>query len=225
MNAIQVIIESGKKRTFANALDWPGWCRSGRDEQSALKALADYGLRYAQVVHNTGVDFQIPADSSGFTVVERLEGNTTTDFGAPAIIAAVDREPIDKIEFVRLKKLLTACWETFDHAVQRATGKELQKGPRGGGRELDKILEHIIGSDQAYLRRLAWKLKNDGVQNPADELEQTREATLNALDVAVKGGLPEQGPRGGAIWPPRYFIRRSAWHVLDHAWEIEDRIV
>jgi hypothetical protein len=104
-------------------------------------------------------------------------------------------------------------------------GKELQKGPRGGAREPEKILLHVIGADQEYLRRLAWKQKNDNAINPEDELRQTREAILNALDVAVKGGLPEQGPRGGAIWPPWYFIRRTAWHVLDHAWEIEDRIV
>lgn len=24
-------------------------------------------------------------------------------------------------------------------------------------------------------------------------------------------------------WPPRYAARRIAWHVLDHAWQIEDR--
>ena len=50
-------------------------------------------------------------------------------------------------------------------------------------------------------------------------------ATLNALEVAVNGDLPEQGPRGGIIWLPRYFISRVAWHVLDHAWEIDNRIV
>ncbi len=22
----------------------------------------------------------------------------------------------------------------------------------------------------------------------------------------------------------RYFVRRTAWHVLDHLWEIEDRL-
>jgi hypothetical protein len=101
MNAIQVIIESGKKRTFANALDWPGWCRSGRDKQSALQALADYGPRYAQVVRNSDIEFQTPTGVSEFVVTERLEGNATTDFGAPAIIAEVDRESIDQIEFVR----------------------------------------------------------------------------------------------------------------------------
>jgi hypothetical protein len=225
MTSIKVMMEVGRKRTFASALAWPGWCRSGRDEQSALKVLADYGLRYARVVHNTGIDFQIPADSSGFTVVERLEGNANTDFGAPAVIADAERVPIDQVEYVRLIELLKACWKIFDTAVQRAEGKELRKGPRGGGREPEKILLHVIGADQEYLRRLAWKQKNDNAINPEDELRQTREAILNALDVAVKGGLPEQGPRGGAIWPPRYFIRRTAWHVLDHAWEIEDRIV
>ena len=27
-------------------------------------------------------------------------------------------------------------------------------------------------------------------------------------------------PKG---WPHRYAARRIAWHVLDHAWEMEDR--
>ncbi|MGB6421118.1 MAG: DinB family protein [Anaerolineales bacterium] len=111
------------------------------------------------------------------------------------------------------------------NAVQRATGRELRKGPRGGGRDIDKILDHVLEADQGYLARLAWKHKSKGGKNSVEELSQTREAILNALEVALKGDLPEHGPRGGIIWPARYFIRRVAWHVLDHAWEIDDRIV
>jgi hypothetical protein len=40
----------------------------------------------------------------------------------------------------------------------------------------------------------------------------------------VRGELAERGPRGGIRWPARYYVRRAAWHVLDHAWEIEDRL-
>jgi hypothetical protein len=91
--------------------------------------------------------------------------------------------------------------------------------------DLEKILDHVLEADQGYLARLAWKHKREGRKNPVEELSQTRGAILNALEVAVKGGLPEQGPRGGIIWPGKYFIRRVAWYVLDHAWEIDDRIV
>jgi len=210
---------------MAGAIDWPGWGRSGRDEKSALQALVDYGPRYARVLHNAGLAFQPPADTSVLVVIERLQGNATTDFGAPAIILAADRESIDQTEFERLRRLLLAGWQAFDSAAQQATGKALRKGPRGGGRDLTKILRHILEADQEYLRRLGWKRKGEEAKNLGEELELTRRAILNALEAAVKGQLPEQGPRGGIIWPPRYFIRRAAWHALDHAWEIEDRVV
>lgn len=225
MNSIKVVIETGKKRSFANALDWPGWSRGGRDEESALQALVDYGPRFARVLKHTELDFQPPADSSAFVVIERLQGDATTDFGAPGMIADADREPPDQLELKRLKSLLKACWGAFDSATQKATGKELRKGPRGGGRDLDKMFEHIIGAEQGYLRSLGWKPEKAGEKNSEEVLRQTREAILNALEAAERGELPEQGPRGGKIWPPRYFVRRVAWHVLDHAWEIEDRIV
>ena len=128
-------------------------------------------------------------------------------------------------ELERLRVILLACWRAFDEAVDRATGRELQKGPRGGGRDLVKIIDHVLGGDQGYLSRLAWRHKREDGEDLAEALDRTRQAVLDALEVAVGGDLPERGPRGGVIWPVRYFVRRVAWHVLDHAWEIEDRIV
>jgi hypothetical protein len=185
----------------------------------------DYGPRYAQVLHSREIEFQVPNDASDLIVTERHDGNATTDFGAPAKMLDVDREPIDRIEFERLQTILLACWQAFDSAVQQAAGRELQKGPRGGGRDVEKIIDHVLEADQGYLARLAWKHKREGGMSPVEDLSRTRGAILNTLEVAVNGDLPEQGPRGGIIWPPRYFIRRVAWHVLDHAWEIDDRIV
>ena len=225
MNPIKVFVEIGKKRTFAGAVDWPGWCRGGRDEKTALQALIDYGPRYALVLHGTGIEFQVPTESSELIVTERHDGNSTTDFGAPAIILDGDSEPMDRAEFERLQPSLLACWQAFDSAVQRATDRELRKGPRGGGRDLDKIIDHVLGGDKGYLTRLAWTHKRESENTLREELGRTRQAIRDALDVARDGDLPERGPRGGIIWPPRYFIRRVAWHVLDHAWEIEDRMV
>jgi len=225
MNSIKVFVETGKKRTFAGALDWPGWCRSGRDEETALLALVGYGPRYAQVLHSREINFQVPNDVFDLVVTERHDGNSTTDFGAPAIVLDADREPVDRTEFGRLGTLLSACWLAFDGAVQRATGREMRKGTRGGGRDVGKIVDHVLEADRGYLGRLAWKHTRDGGKDLVEELNRTREAILDALEAAVHGDLPERGPRGGILWPPRYFIRRVAWHVLDHAWEIEDRIV
>lgn len=224
LNAIKVYLEIGNKRTFAGAIDWPGWSRSGRDQASALGALFDYGPRYAQVLQAAHIEFQAPVDPATLVVIERLEGNPTTDFGAPAITPTSDRQPVDYAEFQRFQALLEAYWGAFDAALRSAAGKELLKGPRGGGRDMDEIVHHVLGADVGYLSRLAWKLKKSQGEDLSQELSRTRQAILDALEAAVRGEMPERGPRGGLLWTPRYFVRRVAWHVLDHLWEIQDRV-
>lgn len=161
MKQLDVYLEIGKKRTFAGALDWPGWCRSGRDEPSSLQVLLDYSPRYADVLRLTGIEFQPPSDESTFTIVERLEGNATTDFGAPAVAPTMDDEPIDEDALQRFQGVLKACWQAFDAAVQAAGDNELRKGPRGGGRETEGIVRHVVESDGGYLSALGWKFKQD----------------------------------------------------------------
>jgi hypothetical protein len=169
--------------------------------------------------------FQAPADVSACAVVERLAGNATTDFGAPDIAPSGDTRPVAAAELRRFQALLQACWRAFDAAARAATGKELRKGPRGGGRELEGVVQHVLGADAGYLTRLAWKVEKGEAASLADELARTRQAILDALAAAARGQVPERGPRGGVRWTPRYFVRRVAWHVLDHVWEIEDRCV
>lgn len=222
---IDVYLEIGKKRTFAGAIDWPGWCRIGRDEGSALQALVDSAPRYARVLDAAQIAFHAPADVSALAVVERLAGNTTTDFGAPDIAPSIDTRLIDDAELGRFQTLLRAYWRAFDEAVRAATGKELRTGPRGGGRDLDGIVRHVLGAEAGYLARLAWKREKRETADLNDELDRTRKAVLDALAAAARGEVPARGPRGGVIWAPRYFVRRVAWHVLDHAWEIADRVV
>lgn len=224
MLKIDLYLESGQKRTFASAVDWPGWCRSGRDEASALQTLLDYGPRYARAIHSAGVEFQPPAGLSAFHVLERLEGSQTTDFGAPGAIAAGEARPVEEAELLRFEALLKAIWQTFDDAAAAAQGKALRKGPRGGGRELDGMLEHVLGSEAGYLGQLGWKLKNESSAQPGEAMAQLREAILEGMQAAARGQIPARGPRGGLRWPLPYFVRRSAWHVLDHAWELEDRV-
>ncbi len=225
LKKIDVYLEIGKKRTFAGARDWPGWCRSGHDEESALQALFDYGPRYARVLRNSRLGFQAPADISAVGAMERLTGNTTTDFGAPTIAPSSDARPINSTELQRLQRLLKACWRTFDVNVRTATGKALRSGPRGGGRQLEGILQHLLGSDAGYLAQVGWKFQQSEDEDQEHQLEQTRQAILSALSAAARGEIPAKGPRGGIRWSPRYFVRRVTWHVLDHAWEIGDRIL
>ena len=228
MKSIDVYLEIGEKRTFAGALDWPGWCRSGRDEASALQALIDYGPRYARVLSanrkTKDFAFRAPTDSSSFVVLERIKGDATTDFGAPGRAPKRDSEPVNDAELERLQAILKACWRAFDSAIKSAERKELRKGPRGGGRELDGVMHHVLGADGGYLSSLGWKVAQDGAADLSEELKRTRKATLKGLAAAAHGEIAERGPRGGIRWTPRYFVHRSAWHVLDHTWEIEDRI-
>ncbi len=221
---IDVYLEVGKKRTFAGAVEWPGWCRSGRNEATALKALVAYGPRYARVVSAARLKFRAPGNPAAFAVIERVAGDATTDFGAPGVAPFSDKRPVDDGDLERFRALLKACWKTFDKAVSAAQGKELAKGPRGGGRELKAMVEHVLGADGAYLARLGWKLTLGEQDDPRKELAVVREAILDALVAAARGETPAQGPRGGLRWSPRYFVRRVAWHVLDHGWEIEDRV-
>ncbi len=221
---IDVYLEVGRKRTFAAALDWPGWCRRGHDEPSALQALVDAGPRYARALHGSPLTFHPPAEASVFAVVERLAGNAATDFGAANVAPSSDARPLDDAALRRSQALLRAIWRAFDAAVGAATGKELRKGPRGGGRDLDGIVRHVLGGDAGYLSRLARKAPQGTATDPAEALGRTRQAMLEALEAGARGEIPERGPRGGVFWTPRYFVRRVAWHTLDHAWEIEDRL-
>ena len=223
--AIPVYLEAGKKRVFAGAIDWPGWSRSGKNEEAALEALAAYGPRYATSLRGTKLAFDPPGDATTFQVLERLEGDATTDFGAPGKAPLADERPVDEVEFGRMQAVLRACWKALDTAAQAAQGKVLTKGPRGGGRDLDEILRHVLEADAGYLGRIGAKYRPNEGSDPRKELVRIRPLVLGALSAVACGEPVRTGPRGGTRWTPRYFVRRSAWHVLDHAWEIEDRAV
>lgn len=224
-NKINIYFEVGQKRTFAGALDWPGWSRSGRDETSALQALLESGPRYARVLRASRLGFKAPPAISAFVVVERLKGNATTDFGAPGIPPSRDANPVNPEELQRLQKILKACWRTFDASMKTASGKSLRTGPRGGGRQIEGIIQHVLESNAGYLNAVGWKLQKSEGNDPVDQFEQNQQATLSALMASARGEIPAKGPRGGVRWSARYFVRRVAWHILDHAWEIEDRLL
>lgn len=209
---LPVYLEVGKKRVFACALDWPGWCRSGRTEDLALDSLHDYAGRYAPVVIEAGLDFP-GSDPPVFRVVERLDGAAgTTDFGAPGAIAAGDRLALTPTDAYRLTRILKAAWTTLDR-IAGTSPPILQKGPRGGGRDRDKLIDHVLGAETVYARKLGVRLRQPMLDD-THAIAAMREAIVETL-VGV------QSEAGG--WPPRYAVRRIAWHVLDHAWEMEDR--
>ena len=186
-----------------------------------MQALDAYRPRYASTLRAAGVPFG--GARGGLTLAERTGGNATTDFGAPDGVYELDADPISAREWARLRSVLEACWAAFDRSALAADGVALTKGPRGGGRELDAIVGHVVGAEVSYLRKLTGQGVAVDEDDPWAGREPERAAVLAGLDRAKAGHLPERGPRGGVMWTPRRFLRRTAWHVLDHAWEIEDR--
>jgi hypothetical protein len=212
---VDVYIESGSKRVFACSLDWPGLCRSGKDEGQALKVLADYVSRYADVAAEAGVPFPATRGDE-LVVVEKVPGSSGTDFGVPGAQAKRDTDATDSEEAKRQTALLQASWRVFDGIVAAAPA-ELRKGPRGGGRDRDKIVDHVLGAEAGYSRLIGLRLSAPH-RHDAGAVSEFREAIRDRLS-----GSSDGSPLAAKGWPARYAIRRIAWHVLDHAWEIEDR--
>jgi hypothetical protein len=210
-----VSIEIGSKRVFAAALDWPGWCRAGKDEGGALAALGAYAPRYAPVAKKARVGFE-PQSAMVFRVVEHLKGTATTDFGAPDSVAKRDTIPLAAPEAKRIAALLKAAWVIFDDVIASAPA-ELRKGPRGGGRDRDQIADHVLGAEGEYVRKLGLRLRPPARDDTAG-MAQFRAAIIDVIGKPSKGKAPVD--RG---WPQRYAARRIAWHALDHAWEVQDR--
>lgn len=215
VNATPVYLEVGTKRVFACSLDWPGWCRSGRTDELALEALGAYAPRYSIVAARADVEFPSSA-ADEFEVVERVPGSATTDFGAPGAVPAADTRPVSQVEAGRLAACVDASWKVLDQVVAGAP-EELRKGPRGGGRNRDKIVTHVLDAESAYARKIGMKIKPAALDDVAEIT--ARRAQILTILAEPSGGSP-LAERG---WPLRYAARRIAWHVLDHAWEIEDR--
>ncbi|HUS17805.1 MAG TPA: hypothetical protein VM536_22645 [Chloroflexia bacterium] len=195
-----------------------------RNPDAALQALCDYGPRYATVVERVNLGFAAPAGVASLAVVERLDGNAATDFGVPDVPPVADSEPVDDGELWRLQLILDATWLAFDAAAAAGWGQVLRKGPRGGGRETDAIIRHVLGAESGYLAQTGHKLQPWAEAGGRTEQEYTRQEIREALAASAHGHVAPLGSRGGRRWTARYFVRREDWHVLDHAWEIEDRM-
>jgi len=210
-----VYLEVGSKRVFASALNWPGWTRNAKSEDEALETLFEYGPRYAKVVSRLG--FVPPKSSAAFKVQDRVKGDATTDFGAPGIPFSADGKPLKSDELKRLVTILERCWTTFDDTAKKNTRKALRSGPRGGGRSIAAMVSHVLEADRAYISGL-------GGTSPKT-MDGMRAVFVETLNARARGEDPPPNPRRTKpLWALRYAIRRSPWHALDHAWEIEDRV-
>jgi hypothetical protein len=211
-----VAIEATPKKAFATAVDWPGWSRSGKTSELALEALASAAARYAPVAKLAGEAFPDGIETGDFDVIEEAEGGSGTAFGVPSRITDADRRTVTEKQADRLRRLVAAAWTTFDRVAAKAPA-ELRKGPRGGGRDRDKMIGHVVEADDAYAREIGLRpTPTSADDRPA--IEAIRAAVLDVI-AAGSDGTPIAGRR----WTARYAASRIAWHALDHAWEMEDR--
>jgi hypothetical protein len=201
----------------AAAFDWSGWDRSAKTEEAALGVLDAYRPRYAKVAALAGL-----ADEFGATgelaVVERVEGNGMTDYyGVSGRSSGPEQVQMSEAVCERKIKLLRASWTWFDEVASRVSA-ELRQGPRGGGRDRDTIVRHVNGTEtQENGRKVGVRSSPDAWRDP-DALRAHREAICTGIRE-----FNARGPSAGSWWTVQFLIRRSAWHMLDHAWEMEDR--
>ena len=134
------------------------------------------------------------------TVVATVVGPAAMNEWAPSVPGPGEDAPLRPQQLDAVER----CWEAFDAAVAKAS-PQLRKGPRGGGRDRDAIADHVREAERSYGRKVGARVP------PRTPWEEQRTAVLDALRTPT-------GP-----WLPGYAARRIAWHVLDHAWEIEDK--
>ncbi|HEY1348127.1 MAG TPA: hypothetical protein VGF67_00705 [Ktedonobacteraceae bacterium] len=214
---LRVMLEIGLKdrRVAAVAPDWPGLERGAKTAEAAIARVQAYLPRYTPVANLAGLGAQFAA-SATVEVVERYRGTGSTDFwGISFAFSDIDRQVVSRAELERELALLQACWTFFDDVRSRVSA-ELQKGPRGGGRDRDRIVWHTVGAEQDWAAKLGLRT-SDGANLTDEGLRAHRDAYRNAIQEFHAQG------KMARTWPLRYLIRHTAFHMLDHAWEMEDK--
>lgn len=214
---MRVVLESGPKgkKVVAIAPDWPGLERGAKTEAAALERLQAYIPCYAPVAKLAGMDASL-AVSTTVEVVEHYVGTGSTDFwGISFAFSGIDKQAMSSEELDRDLTLMQACWAFFD-ATRARVSAELQKGPRGGGRDRDHIVRHTFGAEQDWAVKL-------GVHTPQGALltDEGLHAYRDVYCTAIRA-YHAQG-RMARTWPLRYLIRHTAFHTLDHGWEMADK--
>jgi hypothetical protein len=214
---MRVILEIGKKRrVVAGAMDWPGLDRWGTSEDDAIEKLLAYVPRYAGVAERAGKKAAF-ARAHDVDVLERVPGSSSTDFwGIAHVPSDVEREVLSSADLERRLEILEACWAYFDDVGARISG-ELRPGPRSAGRTHDEIVRHVIANEpEQFSRKVEVRTPREVVLT-ATGLAKHRAQYLDAIRAYNAEGKPAR------TWPITFLVRRTAHHVMDHAWEMEDR--
>lgn len=215
---MRVITEIGKggRRVVAGAMDWPGLDRWAKSEEEALARLASYVPRYAGVAKRAGLADEL-ASQTNVEIVERVPGSTSTDYwGIAHVPSQVEREVLPANALDRRLALLQACWGYFDDVAANVSS-ELRAGPRGGGWTRHELIRHVLLNEpEQFTRKVEVRTPREMMLTP-DGLAAHRDACLDAIRTYNSEG------RAARTWPIQFLVRRIAHHVMDHAWEMEDR--
>jgi hypothetical protein len=217
-NELRVTLEVGPKdkKVVAVAPDWPGLERGGKTGEAAIETLQSYLPRYATVAKLAGMDAEFAA-STDVNVVEQYPGTGSTDFwGISFAFSSIDGQQMPGAELDRELTLVQACWTFFDDVRGRVSA-EMQKGPRGGGRDRDRIVRHVLGAEQDWAKKVGVRTPEDAVVTDDAGLKAYREAYCAAIRAFHSQGKMARN------WPLRYLVRHTAYHTMDHAWEMEDK--
>ena len=216
---VRTVIQRGpkEKKVAAVAIDWPGWSRGAKAPDAALELLEAYRERYRPIARLARLDAEFDA-AGPLEIVEDHIGVGSTDFwGISFAPSSFEQAPMPEEELERKLNLLQAAWRFFDDVAARVS-LEMQTGPRGGGRDRDKIVRHVIGNEWGDLA------KKVGVSPPGDletpeAVRSHREEFVTAMrDYNAQGKMAR-----GRNWTIALLLRHTAYHALDHAWEMEDK--
>ena len=215
---LRVTLEVGPKdkKVVAVAPDWPGLERGAKTGDAAIEKLQSYLPRYAKVAQLAGMEAQFAAITN-VDVVEQYRGTGSTDFwGISFAFSSIDLREMSSKEFERELSLMQACWTFFDDVRLRVSA-EMQKGPRGGGRDRDRIVRHTLGVEQEWAEKVGVHTPQGVVVTDDEGLITYRDAYCTAIRTFHSEG------KMARTWPLRFLIRHTAYHTMDHAWEMEDK--
>lgn len=212
---VEIVIERGKKKSAAYAPAWPGWSRGASSAEAAIERLASYGERYEAVAALAGLSDEFPSAPT-FDIIEELSGTGMTSFwGISFAASSSEQGQMSEEDCERKLSILLACWTYFDQVAARVSA-ELKKGPRGGGRNREQILNHIFANELDWARKVGLNVPEDAHLS-AKGLTAHRDAYVQAIREYNTAG---KNPR---TWRLQFLLRHTAYHVMDHAWEMEDK--
>jgi hypothetical protein len=202
----------------AFGLDWPGWSRGARSDDLAMETLEAYRERYRPITELAGMVAEFDA-AGPLEIVEEQVATGSTDFwGISFAPSSTEHGPMDEAEFDRKITLLRACWAFFDEVAARVS-PEMRKGPRGGGRDRDRIIRHTIRTEsEDFAKQVGLRIPEEAALTP-EGLRRHRESYVEAMRAYNAGEVT----RRMRTWTLPFLIRHSAYHTLDHAWEMQDK--